>query len=164
MMRYIGMCLLFGAAAWICFVFDRRGRQCACHTEAILRFLTSLRRNIACYGKPLSSIAATYKDGVDSVLEDSGFLPALRDGKRLCEAMDVLKERRCLSPAMETVLSEFARTFGESYREDEVRTLDAVLAQAQTLFRSEEAARPDRMRLCRTLCLSLSLLVVLLFL
>ncbi len=163
-MRYLGMCLLFAAAAWVCFVFERRGKQCACHTEAILRFLTALRRNIACFGKPLSSVAATYKDAADSAPEDSGFLPALREGKCLSEAVEILKDGTCLSAAMEKLLSEFARTFGESYREDEIRTLDAVLAEAQTLFRSEEQARPNRVRLCRTLCLSLAFLVVLLFL
>lgn len=160
-MRYVGMCLLFAAAALVSRMYERRQQQGRTQTDAMLRLLSALRREVACYAKPLGAFAATY---TDEVLEQLSFLPVLREEGTLPEALRAAEERGCLSRPMCELLTRFAAAFGTGYREDELRAMDAVIDEAQALYRAEEEARPKRCRLCRTLCVSLALLLVLLFL
>ncbi len=161
MMRYIGMCLLFVGAGLVCYIFEGRQRTRRRQSEAILACLHALRRDLGCYARPLSTFACSY---VDKEGQLTPFLSVLREGGRLGDAVASMREHWCLSASMAEAISRFAAAFGQGYREDELRALDNLLDEMQRCFREEETARPRQGRLCRTLCVSLSLLCVLLFL
>lgn len=160
-MRYIGMCFLFAAAALVSYMYEGRQRMCRAQADAMLRFLVSLRRELACYAKPIAAFAAAYSD---EVLERISFLPVLRQQGVLSTAWRAAEDQCCLSRPMRELFGRFGESFGAGYREDELRAVDAVIAEAQTLCQAEEQALPRRCRLCRTLCVSLSLMLVLVLL
>ena len=119
--------------------------------EAILRFLRHIRTNIEHLSRPLPEIYAGFSD---AVLEENGFLPALRrDGIR--SAVGAVQWR--LSDGELSVLTEFAEALGRGYREEQVslcRYTEEVLGGA---LEELQTSAPAQERLYRTIPVLLAL-------
>lgn len=161
MIRLLGAaCLMLGALSLSHAQDSRRAARHA--AEAVwLRLLHTLRRELCCYARPFAAFIAAYGD---TALEKIGLLSPLREVGTLAEAFTLMQERLPTTPPFAAVLESFAASFGQGYREGELRALDAVIAEAEAIYKKEEEELPRRRRLSHTLCVSLSLAVVMLLL
>lgn len=161
MIRMLGAaCLLLGALSFSQVRDGRRAASCRA-AAAWLRLLHALRRELCCYARPFSAFIEAYED---AALTEFGALAELRRTGTLAEAVARMRVYMPTSQAFSTVLQAFAASFGQGYREGELRSLDAALDELSAIYKKEEEDLPRRRRLSRTLCVSLSLAVVMLLL
>lgn len=161
MIRTVGMGLIFVAMLTVSRYIEAGRLRRLREEEAWLRFLSALHRELSCYARPLSAFAATYED---ETLGAVGFPDRLREAATLGDALCAVRGRLSSSPPFLRVLETFGASFGRGYRDGELRALAVAIDEAGAIYKKEEEDAPRRRRLSRTLCVSLSLAIVMLLL
>lgn len=160
-MKLFGALLLCGGAFLLLdrFTAYRRAREAEC--AGFLAFLSFLRRQIACFARPVPQAAEGFSD---AALERVGFLPALRETGDLSAAWQAALFALSLGEAEREVVGEFFASFGKGYLDDEVRRADAAIDELTRLFEAGRRQMPRTVKLVRTLTVSLTLCAVILLL
>lgn len=129
--------------------------------SSFLGFLQLMEREIACF---LCTPRELAERCADALLENIGFLSALRRGESLSSAFSGVRERLLLSDADSEMLLSFFEKFGQGSRETELDSLGACVSQFSARAEAESNAAPSAIRLSGTLLalFALGLLILLL--
>ena len=113
-------------------------------------FVREMRSRAANYLEPVSSWVGRFRS---RVLEEAGFLPALRGGKRLCDAF----ANACgvLDGKVKATLGELFSRTGECLS-DEVRRIDRALGVLESSVEAATREYEDRTRVFSALALAVS--------
>ena len=115
---------------------------------AFLGFLGLMNREILCFLYTPAELAVKSND---ALLEEIGFLGALRNGSGLADAFSAALPRLHLSAADADFLALFFERFGQGTRESELHSLDACIEHFSARTAAEEAGAADAIRLASTL-------------
>ncbi len=148
-----GVLLLIGA--WgVSRAMGSREMQRVAEYEAILDFLRYIRMQIDCFRTPRGELFGKYQN---KCLLENGFLEALtREGTiegALQEAHGLWEREDCL------VLQCFDRELGDRYLEEQLASCDYYIALWETRVGAVKEGLGNRIKLKRTLALSLGALI-----
>lgn len=159
MLRLIGACLLTVAGIALARFFTERERRRVADAEAYLEFLRYVRGELHAFARPLGEI---YRRAGNRVLEENGFLPALRAGGTPGEA--VSHTSPATDPALAGILSGFGATVGHGYLAETLACCDVYIERLDTYAKGVREAAPARIRVRRTVVLAGTALLLLLLL
>lgn len=130
---YIGCILLVVGVILVSSAVKRsiRGRTEA--GESLLRLLLHLRVRMSCY---LESAEDSLRDYSDPYLSEAGFLPVGADG--IFAAYCRLRASVRLSAQLDSVLSEYFKSFGESYLDTEMRKINTCIERVEGIVKTEK--------------------------
>ena len=135
-------CLLLSSA------YSAYIRQRAAEYSAYLGFLLLMRREIS------SSLCTAGELGCrssDSLLENLGFLPSLRDGELLFSAFSKTERESLMNDEDRSTLGRYFSDFGLGTLNTELRALDGCIASFSEREREEREGAPKRIKLAATL-------------
>ena len=149
-MKWAGIALLFLGAY---FAVEKYKAWLRARLELLVGytdFLREMRSRAANYLEPVSSWVGRFRS---RALEDAGFLPALRAGKRLCDAF----ANACdgLDGKVKAALGELFSRTGECLS-DEVRRIDRALGVLEGGVEAATRECEDRARVFSALALAVS--------
>lgn len=159
MLRLIGACLLTVAGVAFARFLSERERRRVADAEAYLDFLRYIRGELHAFARPLGEV---YCRCENRVLEENGFLPALRAGKTPGEA--ILSTSPATDPALIKILSAFGGAVGRGYLAETLACCDVYIERADTYARAIREASPARIRVRRTVALAGTAMLLLLLL
>lgn len=159
MMRFFGgVCLLLGTFG-VSALLTHREKQRASIYGAILDWLRYISAEIRCFGTPRERLFSCYES---EVLEKCGFLSALRSHGAVGDAIKM--SRIEVSPAHVELLKGFDKALGGSYTEEQLTICAYYIDRWAGVEREVREGLPQRLRLTRTVTLSLGMLLLLLLL
>ena len=152
----IGIACLITGRAYAAYI-----RRRVLEYASFLGFLRLMEREISCFLCTPRELAERSRD---ELLENIGFLSALRRGDSLSFSFEEVRERRLLSDADSELLLSFFEKFGQGSRETELDSLAACVSQFSARADDEAEAAPAAIRLSGTLLalFALGLLILLL--
>ena len=156
-----GACAIASAALIMSRAYAAFIRRRVAEYTSILGFLEIMNRDILCFLSTPSELAA--RSG-DALLDEIGFLSALRNGKELFDAFSDSLPRLHLSAADADFLASFFEKFGQGTRESELHSLDACIAHFSVRTADEESRAGDEIRLAGTLLALVAIGLVILLL
>ncbi len=151
MSRYLG---IFGAIAvtLACLLLSNAYsayiRQRASEYTAYLGFLLLMRREIS---SSLCTAGELGRRSSDSVLENLGFLPSLREGELLFSAFAKTERASLMSEDDRASLGRYFSDFGLGTMNTELCSLDGCIASFSERERAEREGAPKRVKLAATL-------------
>ena len=158
MIRFLGLLLVaastLGSGAVYAAALAAELRQ----WEGFLKLARHIRTRIEGFHQPLDGIYASFRD---DTLEACGFLPLLRR-QGLAEALTSCRSRLTLRPALIALLTDFSEPLGKSHTDDQLRHCDRCLVGMEEALQTLRREHPEKLRLARTLSLSLAAMVTLL--
>ena len=159
MLRLIGAALLTLSGIALARHLTEQERRRVTTAEAYLELLRYLRGELHAFARPLSEV---YRRAEDPVLEENGFLPALRAGETMGSAA-----RRTLpptDPALVKLLSDFGVAVGRGYLAETLACCDVYIERLDAYAKRVREAAPTRIRVRRTVALAGTALILLLLL
>jgi len=160
-MKSVGGILLLLAALLFSFGYASYEKRKIIEEESLCRFLSLVQNEFLLYSSPLPKIA---EKADEPILENCGYLQALRKSESAKTAFLQTKDNFSMSEKMLCVFSEFSEHFGREDAEEEKKHLSVWTTQAETMLAADKEASKSRIRLAKTLSFSLALGILLLFL
>ena len=129
--------------------------------RSVLGFLDLMKREMTCYLRTPAELA---ERSSDDILEDSGFLEALKAEKGLAHAFSQALPRLHLSACDAEPLLSFFEKFGKGSLETELQSLELTTERFRARALAEEESASGMIRLARTLISLAALGIVILLL
>lgn len=156
--KLAGALLIFATSlylsAQIGLLAQRRMRQ----TEAFLALLRYIKAQVACFKTPVAEI---YQSFQNRVLEECGFLAALRE-RGLGEALDTCEGALFLSEAEFELLHAFADELGRGFQEEQLDSCDYHIGALEAHYAKQKEELPKRCKIYRTLVLTAGIMLIIL--
>lgn len=155
-MTGIGLALWAAAVATAMLFVTRRERRRVAECEGLLALLRHIRAAVSSYGLPKGEI---YRSFSSEVLEDCGFLSLLREkglAAALAAELLIMKGER-LRP-----LIAFASGEGMRLTAEELTACERAEGEVERLLQTMKEHLPERLRLSRTLVLTVGMMVAIL--
>lgn len=152
--EWLGLFLLFScgvATGYVLALFEQRR---ASQAEGFLSLLRHVRMQIDCFCLPVSKILARLDRGL---LTDCGAPEGARDFPAL-----LLQTKLWLPDEACTLLADFSKDLGTSYREEQLRCCDYYIARLNPICEKLRAELPRRIRLAWLLPIALCTALILL--
>lgn len=156
-MKLLGTCLLLVAAYILSLRYAREMKRGIDTWVACGDLIRYTRMQIDCFCTPKNRIFTSFHH---RVLEENGFLPALRQGQEMGSAAEgTLEDKELVS-----LFSRFGQELGRGYREEQMAVCDFYLQMLQERLEGRQKALPSQVRVRRTVYISGAMLLALLFL
>ena len=160
-LRLFGACAIALSAlvmsrAYAVFIKRRVGEY-----MSILAFLELMRREISCY---LCTPRELAEQCSDELLDEVGFLAALREGRGLADAFSCALPHLHISDSDADFIASFFEKFGQGTMESELCTLDSCIERFSARTAAEESGAHDSIRLASTLFALIAVAIVILLL
>lgn len=140
--RYAGAGLIFLLSLYAGFASAESYRRRISRVEGVVALIEKIRREVDCFGTPLSEIIAGFDDGE---LQKCGFISLLAGGC-YSGAAATLECGEC-----EAVISRFFEGAGKMYREDVLKLCDSTLSELEDALASMKAECKSRQKVSRAL-------------
>ncbi len=127
--------------------------------ESFLSFITHIKEKIMLFLSTPSSFAESYSD---ENLENSGFLPSLRDGEGLKAAFSKCSAKLAVGEEAKKRLTAFFADFGKNYKDTEIKRCELFCEELEKTLAAEREEEPKRIKLCYTLLFSAALAIIIL--
>ncbi len=160
MIRLLGLALVVGSTLGSGLLYAASLTEELRTWEGLLRLARHIRGRIESFHQPLILIYADFRD---EGLEACGFLPALRE-EGFDRALTACRGRLRLRSPLWELLFDFGSQLGKSLADDQLRHCDRCIAAMEEALLALRQEHPERLRLSRTLALSLAAMAVLLLL
>ena len=132
--RYFAIAGILFTALWLGRGYssfaDKRLNEYSSFSALLLHMEGEISRSLG-YGRSL------FRSFSDEYLEKCGFLPLLREGKKLSDAFEECKIRLTLSKEIKDSLGSVFVSFGKGYMEEEVTRLKACRAELEDVIKRE---------------------------
>lgn len=155
--KLIGAVLILSAAMVLAHRLAADARRRAAQTEAYLTLVRQIRRQIACYCRPVGEILRRLEPellAACGVAEGAaGGFSAMLDGAALC-----------LSQEGERVVRALGRELGRGNLDEQLTLCDAAAAELESMAAAARRRLPEQLRLIRCACLCGGFSVILLLL
>lgn len=159
MIRLVGGALLVLFGILLARHLAEREHRRVAYAEAYLDFLRYVRGELHAYARPLGEV---YRRCNHPVLEENGFLPALRAGVGIGDA--ARHTTPPTDPRAVKILSDFGFAVGRGYLAETLACCDVYIERMNTYAGGVREAAPSRIRVRRTVALAGTALVLLLLL
>lgn len=154
-LRIIGAALVTCSGIFLARSLNVSERRALAEIEGIIAFLRFMRSNIDAYSMPLSEIFSRCPQRIYASCGYSRDVPPRSVGELFSEC--------CVSDgASAERLCEFAAEIGKGYRDEQLALLSRTLDFLEERRRELSGALPARARVRATLCLGVSLSVIIL--
>ena len=147
----IGAIMVTAAALLIGIAYSAYLSRRLSEYSAYLAFLELMRREVSC---SLCTACELGERSSDSLLEELGFLNALREGERLSSAFSAASPASLMNSSDRELLERYFECFGLSSLEAEIRSLDSCISS----FSSREREERERLQQRKKLALALLML------
>lgn len=151
-LRLLGGALLMIFALMCGRAYSSYSARAIAELDGFISFMSHVRLKVATQLATQSALC----DGFEcESLERCGFLPALREGKRVMDAYNKAAIAVC-QPARR-VLSSFFSGLGRGYRSDELARADSAISECERILAREREQMPKDVKLIYTLLAAISL-------
>ena len=160
MLKIIGICILL-FAVFVAFAYMRQlEKRRLLLSEELSSFLHFTRRMVGCYLKPTAEIARLFKTDEPELKELKEQIVACGSVGAALHSSGILEK---ITPRLRQILLDCFEGFGSGYLGDEISRLDYAVNEFDLVLRGERESAPDKLKLSSTLCVALSLGVLILF-
>ena len=156
-MKMLGAALLFFSGVWLSSILIKREEQRVLRAASLARLVEHAKNGVENYSASASVILRSA--GID-LLRDCGYR-----AERVPESFLELYEGCDIDESeSEKIFFELARDFGKSYRAAQTQKCEAAALRLKARVQELECRLGAKRRLIRCVCISLSLLLVILLL
>ncbi|MBQ7363033.1 MAG: hypothetical protein IJW48_05830 [Clostridia bacterium] len=154
MIRLIGILLVLSSSVLLGRVYTAESERRVLELSALIDFLRYAKDRVNCYLEPLAAIAEGY---TDTVLERSGFLGELREGRVLSVAFGSASDKLSLPEDTKGVVLSALSSLDGSYKDGLVSGLDLLISSLNGIYATLERETRGRARVVRITAISAGL-------
>ncbi len=144
--KLLGACVLLVSSILIGRIYESYCERRLLELSEILRMLAHIRSKISSFLCPQSLLLSDFES---EVLEESGFLRAVGEGKTLADAYKA--SRLLISKKDGRALEAYFAELGKSYKDEELSRLDRVYRELDESFKCESERVPKDVKVAKTL-------------
>ena len=157
--KIVGGLILLACAFLIGKAYESYAFRAISEYEAFLSMLGHIKNKINCFLMTTCKLLCDFESGP---LEESGFLPKLREGKRMSEAFEDASARLAISKEAKKLLSVFFEELGVGYKDEELNRISGVERELSSILSREREEMPKNVRIAKTLLLAAALGILIL--
>lgn len=160
-LKLIGCAILIFSGVAGGFFLNRQANLGIVQSRAMMTLIGYIKNSIECFSKPLPRILHEIKNdrALEGIFEECGYA----EGVYPLALSELCGDRNVYSKEADEVFSSFLRDFGQSYRDEQVKLCESVEKKLEEILKKSKDELLSKKKLNLSLCVSGSLIAVILF-